>query len=62
MAAFYDFLGDSEKEIEQSRKVLEIDPNFAYGYFYLGSGYERKGMEQEASDARFQDLIRRSGL
>lgn len=50
LAAFYDYLGNSEKEIEQSRKVIEIDPNFAYGYFYLGLGYERKGMNQEASD------------
>lgn len=51
LAALYDVQGDFEKEIEQSQKVLEIDPNFAYGYFYLGLGYERKGMSAEASDA-----------
>jgi TolB-like protein/DNA-binding winged helix-turn-helix (wHTH) protein/Tfp pilus assembly protein PilF len=50
LAGFYEYLGDSEKQIEQARKVIEIDPNFAYGYFFLGLGYERKGMDQEASE------------
>ncbi|MEP6903267.1 MAG: hypothetical protein ABJA66_16070 [Actinomycetota bacterium] len=44
-------LNNAEKEIEQTPKVIEIDPNFAYGYFYLGLGYERKGMDAEASEA-----------
>ena len=51
LAALYDQLGNSDLEIEQARKVIEIDPNFAYGYFYLGLGYERKKMYPEASEA-----------
>ncbi|MEP6925658.1 MAG: tetratricopeptide repeat protein, partial [Pyrinomonadaceae bacterium] len=51
LADLYDVRGDNEKEIEQSNKVIEIDPNFAYGYFYLGLGYEQKGMYPEAVNA-----------
>ena len=51
LAALYDFQGDYDKEIEQAKKALEIDPNFAYGYYFLGMGYEQKGMSAEASDA-----------
>ena len=51
LAALYDLLGNSDLEIKQARKVIEIDPNFAYGYFYLGLGYERKKMYPEASEA-----------
>ena len=50
LANLYDLQGDYEKEIEQSKKVLEIDPNFAYAHFYLGMGYERKQMFTEASE------------
>ncbi len=51
MAGLYDLQGDADNEIGQARKVLEIDPNFAYGYFYLGMGFEGKGMDAEASEA-----------
>ncbi len=51
LADLYDVKGDLDNEIEQSRKVLETDPNFAYGYFYLGLGYEQKQMYPEAVDA-----------
>lgn len=51
LAAFYHSQGTPDQEIEQAQKVIEIDPNFAYGHFYLGFGYERKGMNAEAVDA-----------
>ncbi len=57
LAALYDHLGNAEQEIEQARKVIEIDPNFAYGYFYLGMGYERKGMFSEASETLAKTMI-----
>ncbi len=50
LASLYDTQGNYEQEIEQARKAIELDPNFAYGYFYLGLGYEQKGMFPEASD------------
>ncbi len=51
LAAFYHSQGTPEQQIEQARKVIEIDPNFAFGYFYLAFGYERKGMNAEAVNA-----------
>ena len=48
LAALYHVERDFEKQIEHSKKVIEIDPNFAYGYFFLAMGYERKGMNAEA--------------
>jgi len=51
LAFLYDFQGDYDKELEQARKVIEIDPNFAFGYFYLGLAYERKQIYPEAADA-----------
>ncbi len=57
LAALYDQIGNAEQEIEQSRRVIEIDPNFAYGYFYLGLGYERKGMDAEASETLAKTML-----
>ncbi len=50
LAALYDHMDKPDEEIAQALKVIEIDPNFAYGHFYLGLGYERKGMYREASE------------
>jgi TolB-like protein/DNA-binding winged helix-turn-helix (wHTH) protein/Flp pilus assembly protein TadD len=57
LAALYDHLGNADKEIEQARKVIEIDSNFAYGYFYLGLGLERKGMDAEASETLAKTML-----
>jgi DNA-binding winged helix-turn-helix (wHTH) protein/TolB-like protein/Tfp pilus assembly protein PilF len=57
LAGLYDHLGNAEQEIEQARKVIEIDPNFAYGYFYLGLGFERKGMDAEASETLAKTML-----
>jgi len=34
--------------IEESRKALEIDPNFWVAHLFLGKAYEQKGMYPEA--------------
>ncbi len=57
MAGLYDYRGDYENTIRQAQKMLEIDPNFAYGYFYLAMGFERKGMDAEAAEATAKTMI-----
>ena len=42
------FAGDYDNAIKQGHKALELDPNFATGYFELGRSYEYKGMYNEA--------------
>jgi Flp pilus assembly protein TadD len=37
-----------DKAIEQLRKTLELDPNYAYGHFGLARVYMRKSMFNEA--------------
>jgi tetratricopeptide (TPR) repeat protein len=51
LASYYYTRGDAERLVSQSKKIIELDPGFGYGYFYLGFGYEFKGMEQQAVDA-----------
>lgn len=48
LASHYYLQRRADRLIEQARKVIELDPDFAYGYFYLGFGYEFKGMYREA--------------
>jgi TolB-like protein len=43
---------DCDRSIEQSLKVVEMDPNFAEVYEYLKRCYDRKGMYREAIAAR----------
>jgi TolB-like protein/tetratricopeptide (TPR) repeat protein len=40
--------GKTERSIEQSRKALELDPNFGWAYQTLGLAYERKKQSVEA--------------
>jgi|CXWL01.1.fsa_nt_gi TolB-like protein/DNA-binding winged helix-turn-helix (wHTH) protein/Tfp pilus assembly protein PilF len=40
--------------IEGSKRIIEIDPNFAYAYFYLAIGYEGKGMQAEMVDSQIR--------
>jgi TolB-like protein/DNA-binding winged helix-turn-helix (wHTH) protein/Flp pilus assembly protein TadD len=37
-----------DESIEQSRKTIEMDPNFAFAHNQLGQAYMQKGMEAEA--------------
>jgi tetratricopeptide (TPR) repeat protein len=39
----------ADKTIEQSKHMLEIDPNFHNGYYFLGEGYALKGQWSEAA-------------
>ncbi len=46
--------------IDQIRKAIELDRNFALGHFYLGQAYEHKAMYNEAI-AEFQNAVTLSG-
>ncbi|CAN5219806.1 hypothetical protein BH10ACI1_BH10ACI1_23640 [soil metagenome] len=50
IAANYYYDGKYEKAVEASKKVIETDPNFSFGYFYLGFSYEHLGNYAEASE------------
>jgi tetratricopeptide (TPR) repeat protein len=49
-----------DQEMEQCRKTLEMDPNFAQVHACLADSYERKGMYKEAS-AEFRRATNLSG-
>jgi len=49
-----------DEAIEEGRKALEMDPNFARGHWYLGLAYEQRAMYQEAI-AEFQKGFDLSG-
>jgi len=42
------FMRQYDRAIDQFRKTLELDPNFAPAHEWLGYAYEQKGMEREA--------------
>ena len=48
LANMYLFGGQTEKAIEQARKTIELDQNYAPGYKALGLAYARKQMYPEA--------------
>jgi serine/threonine-protein kinase len=37
-----------DQAIDESRKALELDPNFAIAYGYMGQAYVEKGLKEEA--------------
>lgn len=39
---------NADRLIEQAKKIIALDADFAYGYFYLGFGYEFKEMYAES--------------
>lgn len=51
LAALYYTHRQADLLIEQAGKIIELDADFAYGYFYLGFGYEFKEMYQESVEA-----------
>lgn len=48
LAGIYLFAGRYDEAIEQSRKALELDPNFWWAYQTLGLAYEQKKQYREA--------------
>jgi len=51
LASYLYTRSDAVGLIKQAKKIIELDPKFGYGYFYLGFGYEFRGMEAEAIEA-----------
>jgi tetratricopeptide (TPR) repeat protein len=49
-----------DEAVEQSKKTLEMDPNFAVGHYELGQAFVQKHMYDEAI-AEFQRAIELSG-
>jgi Tfp pilus assembly protein PilF len=49
-------MGRNDLAIDQLRKTLEMDPNFAHAHWFLGGAYVRKGSFAEAI-AEFQRAI-----
>jgi TolB-like protein/DNA-binding winged helix-turn-helix (wHTH) protein/Flp pilus assembly protein TadD len=57
VAAWVDFLaGRYDEGIEQARKTLELDPDFAIAHDYLGLNYEQKGEFIQAVAEFHKDL------
>ncbi len=50
LASYFYTRRDSARLIRQANRVIQIDPDFGYGHFYLGFGLEFGGKEQEAVD------------
>lgn len=51
VAGLHHMQRDFDGAIDESKKIIEIDPTFAYGYYFLGASSARKGMHPEAVDA-----------
>ncbi len=51
LAGYFYTQRDSRSLISQAKRIIEIDPEFGYGHFYLGFGLEFGGMEAESVDA-----------
>ena len=49
-----------DESVQQSKKTLEMDPNFAVAHYQLGQAFEQKRMHDEAI-AEFQRAIELSG-
>lgn len=50
-ALILNYARNYNRAIDQCRRVIQRDPNFAEVYAYLGLAYEQKGMFREAMDA-----------
>ena len=47
---------DFDESINWSRKVIDTDPDFAYGYFFLSFSLGQKGMKQEQAEAYIKSV------
>src|SRR5262245_13129911 len=55
----YLYAREYDRAVEQLLKTIELDPNFATSYLYLGFVYEQKGM-YEAAIAKFNEAMAHS--
>jgi tetratricopeptide (TPR) repeat protein len=44
----YQYQGDHDRSIENSRKLIELDPSFPFAYQYLALSQLKKGRNEEA--------------
>lgn len=51
IAGWHHITRDFGGSIEQSKKIIAMDPNFAFGYYYLGVSSSHIGQDREAVDA-----------
>ncbi|MEZ5427070.1 MAG: winged helix-turn-helix domain-containing protein [Pyrinomonadaceae bacterium] len=51
VASYYYLTKQYDKAIEQSQKILELEPDFAWGHTFLYLGYTGKKMEKEAIES-----------
>ncbi|HMT07838.1 MAG TPA: winged helix-turn-helix domain-containing protein [Pyrinomonadaceae bacterium] len=51
LAAYFYTIKDSDALIAHARKLIKLDPTYAYGHFYLGFGYEFAEMYARAIDS-----------
>jgi DNA-binding winged helix-turn-helix (wHTH) protein len=51
LAGFHYTQRDANQIIKAAKQVIRLDPTFAYGQFYLGFGYEFKGLGAQAVEA-----------
>src|SRR5262245_48190961 len=56
----YLYARDPDRAVDQLKKTIELDPNYATSYLYLGFAYEQKGMN-EAAIAEFSKGVAISG-
>ncbi|MCY7345265.1 MAG: winged helix-turn-helix domain-containing protein [Pyrinomonadaceae bacterium] len=54
IARYFYFTRQYDKAIEQSNKIIAIDPNFGWGYGFLWASYKEKGLLKEALDAHIK--------
>jgi TolB-like protein/DNA-binding winged helix-turn-helix (wHTH) protein/Tfp pilus assembly protein PilF len=58
LAAYHYITREYDKAIEQSNKVIEVNPDFAYGYIFRSFSLRKKGLLKEGA----RDYIRAVGL
>jgi len=56
LAAYYFLTRQFKKSIAQSRKVVKMDPNFAYSYVILWFAFQQEGMDIESANAFIRSL------
>jgi DNA-binding winged helix-turn-helix (wHTH) protein/lipopolysaccharide biosynthesis regulator YciM len=50
LSSMLQMIGQHERSIEEAKKTIELDPDFAIGYVNLAAGYQNLGRFNEAED------------